>query len=310
MNDISMKVKVLKGIAGNKVLSKMPQVLEWIESLGLRAVNTRYTRYVKYIDDFYKMEREHLYTEIGKEKFNTLTKAMFECHNIIIVYSVFKNENSQGFIERLSKVIKDPDILEKSQESHARNFLFELLVASYFSVNNYAIDFNSKSDVLAKKNDLTFYVECKKIVSSRKLFEKVKRAGKKLENDVPNDDNSYGLIFIDISSLIAEYFPRSEVADYFEVHAHLTNAMGKYLTPKISQKIEDLNERFKNNSLAVCLMGSSSIWTQEPTHYVATSFAVRARGSMTDDDFNTLKEAIEGFEGAFENIFKTITEKE
>lgn len=307
MSDGSIKVKVLKGIAGNNVLLKMPKVLEWIESLGLRAINTRYTRYVKYVDDFFKIERDDLYTKVGQEKFTILTKALLECHNIIIVYSVFKNNNSLGFKERLSKVIKDPDILGQAQESKARNFLFELLVASYFSVNNYEIDFDSNSDVLAKRNDLTFYVECKKIVSSRKMLEKFKRAGKKLENDVPNDNNAYGLIFIDISSLIAEHFPTSEVGNYYEAHKHLTVAMTKFLTQKLNIEIELLNERFKKSSLAVCLIGSGSIWTNEPSHYVTTSINVRARSSMNDDDFNTLNKALAGFEGAFEDVFKVIT---
>ena len=205
-------------------------------------------------------------------------------------------------------VIKDPDLLEPFQESKARNYLYELLVASYFSVNNYTIDFDSKSDVLATRNGLTFCIECKKVVSERKLLEKFKRAGKKLNLDVPKYNKAYGLIFIDISSLIAEYFPKHEVNDYFKAHQYLTQAMTKLLTPDFKNKVEDLNERFKENSLAVCFMGSGSIWTKEPAQYITTSINVRARGSMGDNEVQILSEAITGFEGAFENIFTNINE--
>lgn len=305
MNE-SLKVKVLKNIAGNETLLKMPEVLEWISGLGLRVINIRYTRYVKYIEDFYNMDKVDLYTDLGQDKFNKLTKATFECHNIFIIYSVFKNNNSKGFKDRLSMVIKDPDLLEPFKESKARNYLYELLVASYFSLNNYIIDFDSKSDVLATRNGLTFYIECKKVVSKRKLFEKFKRAGKKLNIDVPKCGKAYGLIFIDISSLITDFFPNHEVSDHFEAHQYLTQAMAKLLTPDFNSEVEILNERFKKSSLAVCFMGSGSIWTKEPTQYISTSMNFRVRDSMDDNEFQVLNEAIIGFEGAFEDVFRNI----
>jgi len=310
IDTLKVKINVVKNIAGNNVLLKMPDVLNWLQSLGLRALNTRYTRYVKYVDDFFDMDRQDINSHIGKEKFDILTKAILECFDIIIIYSTFKSEKSEGFKESLSKVIKDPDILENNQVSKARDFLYELLVASYFSVNGYKVDFDVLTDVVAIKNDLVIYSECKRVTSLRKFQNKIKDAGKQLERELPKNKNTCGLIFIDISSLITKYLPKSEVSNHLEAHSYLMKAMNSFLTEQIKTEIERLNERFKKVSLAVCLMGRCSIWTKEPSHYSSTSIMIRARRSMNDSDFNLLGNIVTEFKGAFTDIFKDITLKE
>lgn len=300
-------MKVLKNIEANNVLLLMPKVIDWMKSYGLRALNTRYTRYVNYIDEFFDMDRDMLFTESGKKRFDVMSKAMSECHNIVIIYSVFKDEKSAGFKERLSKVITDPDLLEHNQESTARNFLFELLTAAYFSVNGYDVNFDSNSDVLAMKNDLTFYIECKKMISSRKLLEKIKRAGKKLEKDVPENDGNYGLIFVDISNLIWNDIPKCEVESFLHVDGYLKSAINNLFTPVLRSEVENLNERFKYKSLGICFIGGAAIWTQDVSLYFAKNFEVIARGSMDEFHFQILTDAFQGFDGAFYNIFANIT---
>lgn len=297
-------MKALENILANGVLLQMPQVIDWIESYGLRSLNTRYTRYVKYIDDFFDMDVKMLLTESGEKRFNVMSKAMSECHYIFIIYSVFKNEKSVGFKERLSKVITDPDLLEHNQESTARNFLFELLTAAYFSDSGYDIDFDSNSDVLAMKNGSTFYIECKKLISQKKLLEKIKRAGKKLENDVPENDGSHGLIFVDVSNLIFQDIPQHEVNDKQEAANYLALAMDNLLTCEVKANIENLNERFKDKSLGICFIGYASIWTQDVTLYFLTDMRVIARGTMNETQREILKNTLSSCDGAFFDIFK------
>ena len=291
-------------ISGNDILSDMPNILNWFEVLGLKSLNIRYTRYLNHIKDFYNLELKEVDSSIGREKFNILTKALMECFHISIIYRTFKHESSKGFKTRLSKVITGPDYLDKNpNNTESRNYLYELLIAGRFKTIGYEIQFNHLTDVVAVKNDLVIYVECKKL-ESLKMFEKnFKKAGKQLDRELKNiKGNVHGLIFIDISSVISENLPNVEVDNNIIALEYLKKAM-KIFNDKYQREINSLNDRFIDTSLAVVLMGSTMIWTKDIKPYLVSDIQAITAEDLKDEKFNLLKSILKDFDKSFMSLF-------
>lgn len=278
---------------GELILSEMPEVIRWLESLELSVLSSRFSRYTKHIEAFFN--EPNPLTDTARDKFDKLTAAYHECLNIVIIKSIFENEPSVGFKNKLSKVVTGSDFLTDSPKQEARNYFFELLVSAKLSECGYEIDFNSLTDVVAQKNKLTVFIECKRIFSEKSFEKNFKEAGKQLKaRSVKNTSTNFGLIFIDVSNCISNDLPRKEVQNKMSAKNHLEYAMQKFVDRQ-SNLIESLNERFSEESLAVCLFGQGSIWTTDAVLYQATKTDVRARSSMDDAEFNMLNLLLKGY---------------
>ena len=271
---------------GESILSEMPSVIEWLVNFGFRALSSRFSRYTKYIDDYF--EKPYPTSEAGRDRFEKLTRAYHECLNILIIKTVFEDEKSDGFKDKLCKVTTGPDFLFNSPNEESRNYLFELLVSARFAKCDYNINFNSETDVIAEKDGLTLYVECKRIFSEKSFEKNFKEAGKQLmSRNIKITEKDFGLIFIDVTNCINADLPCNEVENSKSVKNVLDKAMIQFIERQ-SSLIDSLNERFSGESLAVCLFGQGSIWTKDPHLYLATTIAIRARISMEDAEFNVL----------------------
>lgn len=161
-------------------MNKLDEVLAWLESKGLRAHLSRYSKYKSYIDDFYKNGDPNDLSDL-EQKFKKLNDAVQECIQIVQVYDTFKNEKSDGFEDRLKKIVAGADFYNpENKADQPRDFLYELLVASWFKKWGYDIDFDKITDVVATKNSITVYVECKRIKSINGLEGNFRKACKQL----------------------------------------------------------------------------------------------------------------------------------
>ena len=283
--------------SGESILSQMPSVLKWLESFGLKALSSRYSRYIKYINEFYKVEIPD--SKDGRSKFTKLTKSYQECLYITYIYKVFHSEISEGFKEKLYKVITGADHLTDNISCEARNYLFELLIAAKFFQCGYEIDFDVLTDVVAMKNGHTVYAECKKISSKKGFEQNFKKAGKQLQAKIEeNNKNISGLIFIDISNCLLDNLPQSEIETSELALKYLKDAM-IYFVEQQNGHIETLNNRFSSYSLGVYLMGQYPAWTKDHVLYSVENSEVITAETISDMDFEKLKKMLNGFEEAF-----------
>ena len=281
-----------KEFAGEPILREIPLVLEWLKEKGLNALNSRYSRYEKDINQFFSCSDPA--SADGRAKFYKLTNSYIECLNIVLIHRAFQDEVSQGFVDRLSKVTDGQDHPNASSAGSSRDFLFELLIAARMSLAGYKIDFDKVTDVVAENNEFLIFGECKRLSSEKKFEENFKKAGKQITTQaVGISKRVYGLVFLDVSSCLDDLpkmeLPNAKVAEW-AIHESL-----EAFVARNASKIEQLAERFSEVSLGVCLIGMAPIWTQDGTLYMASKTRAIAPPSLSIDDFNTLKKILERF---------------
>lgn len=279
----------------------MPEVLEWLSSFGFKALSTRYSRYVKYIESFFDSERAD--SEDGRAKFDALTKSYKECIEIVIIKTVFFDERSDKFKSKLKEIIKGKDHLDSDSACGARDYLFELIVAAKFSKAGYSIDWNGLTDVVASKSDVKVFIECKRITSEKRFEENFNKAGKQLKREMGKEKSAKsGLIFIDVSNCIAKDTPNHEVSNPQVAKWVVGDAISQFIN-RNSYHIESLNKKYARQSLGVCLTGQAGIWTEDLTHYLVSKTDVRTHSQRSDVKFQKLSSILIGIEDSFIGLF-------
>ena len=123
-----------------------------------------------------------------------------------------------------------------------RNFLYELLIATWFSKLGYEIDFDNETDVVAKYGEVTIYAECKRIKSNRSFEENYKKAFKQLEK-VEKQKNIYKLVFVDIYNCVAEYLKDYEYPDILTMRKTVKSCLDKYFYIPTKTTIHNLLDK-------------------------------------------------------------------
>lgn len=281
-----------KDFAGEPILKEMPRVLEWLNGKGLNALNSRYSRYVKDIGQFFSCDDPT--SADGRAKFDKLTNSYIECLNIVLIHRAFRDEASQGFVNRLSKVADGQDHPDASSAGSSRDYLFELLIAARMSLSGYKIDFNKVTDVVAENDEFLIFGECKRLSSEKKFEENFKKAGKQVAAQAEGvSKRVYGLIFLDVSSCL-EDIPKTELPNAEVAQRVIHNSLEAFVARNAS-KTQQLAEQFSGVSLGVCLIGQVPLWTQDGTLHMATRTRVVAPLSLADEDFDSLNKIMGRF---------------
>lgn len=290
-NNLGLVGSHRKDFGGEAVLKQMPAALAWLAAKGLNALNSRYARYERDIDAFFSsIDPTSLE---GRAAFAKLTNSYKECLNLIIIYKAFRDEQSKGFWDRLSKVTDGQDHPELNEAGPSRDFLFELLIAARMSLSGYQIDFDKVTDVVAKTSDFLILGECKRLSSEGRFEANFKKAGKQIITEAETIvQKAYGLVFLDVSACLPPV--KAELINSETVERTMHQAIEDFVERNKS-KIDQLTERFANSSLGVCLIGQTPAWTQDGTLQLATRTRVIAPLSLSDKDFESLNTIMQGF---------------
>lgn len=284
-----------KEFSGEQILNAMPDILGWLESKGLNGLNSRYSRYTKHIDEFFASGEPA--SPEGRIRFEKVAKSYIECLNIFVIHRAFKDELSDGFAVRLSKVADGQDHPDAKLAGSSRDYLFELLIAARLSLSGYEIDFDQITDVVAERDGLLVFGECKRLSSEKKFEENFKKAGKQIEIQTKALVRKIdGLVFLDVSSCL-ENLPKTELPNAEAAHKALKRSMNDFIKQN-SSKIEQLNQRFSGVSLGACIIGQTPIWTEDATLHTVNNTSVIALENLSDDDFERLNKIVSGFSSA------------
>lgn len=140
--------------------------------------------------------------------------------------------------------------LEKSQKCSARDFSFELKVASRFKRAGFDIINDKSHDVVVTKGDVKLFIECKRPRNEKTLINLISYAYNNQLSDL-TDKSEQGVICIDLSNIIyndfMEYFKEKGAEDILsnqellERYRNKTDLKFKNIieakTPEISQGI-------------------------------------------------------------------------
>lgn len=295
-------------VSETSILEELPNILAWLSELGLTSTNSRYARYVRIIDEFYKT---HPLARVdgGQQAFRHLSLAYRECIDIYLVYTSFRHLRDAGLIERLRKAVTGPDVPEVDEVGQSRDFVFELLVAARFHQRGYTIDFDQKTDVVARRDGITVIVECKRITSEKKFRERVNKAANQLaEAPAIDGEKVIGLIYVDVSGCIVDEV-KAEVTTRQQAADELNKALRAFLMENINE-VEALNTKHLDLSHGTCLTATLPIWTHDFTMHTVSATEVRAAGALSDEKFDELQQALKGFDRNFKGVFNPEDVKE
>lgn len=266
-------------------IDQIPAVIEWLEKKGYKAKLSRYSKYEKYIRKFYQTKHSDLIA-MGKS-FKELTIAFQECIDIVTVFEHFQNEQSEGFEDRLSKVVKGQDFFGDSADDASRNYLYELLVASKFRSKGFTIDFDQESDVVATRRGDKIFIECKKLQSAKGLEANFKKAGEQL-NKVVNS-NCYGLVYMDVYSCISDKVRSFEYNTVFELIKEMNENLEQYYR-KNKHIFDRLNDRYKSVSLGICLTTDKCMFLSNTEPQYSRTSKIITPSDIADEKFEKLND--------------------
>jgi hypothetical protein len=158
----------------------------------------------------------------------------------------------------------------------------------------------------AQEDNITIFSECKKITSKKNFEKEMKKALKQLgENNIENNNNFYGMIFIDITNVIFEdlknylYENKFIIKNQFDGIKLLEKCISEFLSLK-SKVIDDLNDKNINISLGTGFYVSIPLLINNEIIFFTTKLDFKVSQYLNDEKFENLKEIISPFEKAFE----------
>lgn len=178
--------------ADNKLIENLENSIEWLSSKLSIKLRGRIPFYQKKIREYEKHRGF-----INDNMFYILS-SFSEIFLINRIVKQLQKQDSKEFIETLKKIVKGSNFRGQSEKDTARNFIFELLIASDFQENNFSIDLSSKTDIVVFEPNIL--IECKRIQSEKKLIQRIDEGIKQIENRNTREYN--GIVFIDISELM------------------------------------------------------------------------------------------------------------
>ena len=182
---------------GKDRFDQFMKALNWLESLDIRLINTRYKHYAH----AEKFDREFIIFDEVENDFLNYFNSLREIDELNWIYESFESvivtENTKELLRKLvgGAVYRKDD----KPSSHARDTLFHLRLAGYFSRANILVDVESPWDVLAEYQGRRIAVEAKRITSLAKVKTRIKEAKRQINKHMilPENNKAFGIIAID-----------------------------------------------------------------------------------------------------------------
>ncbi len=180
-----------------------------MESFSINYSKTRLGEYKKDFSLFLNPDRKNIPAddlELSKE-FYVFMQAQTEAVQLIRLMNTYQDRACEGFLVTFKKTILGlklrRDAINITQDS-ARDFAFELSIASRFIKGGFTVDLTDVADLIVDINGKKLFIECKRIRSKRKLIKRVKHAntqiGKRLKSCISKKPR--GLIALDLTDII------------------------------------------------------------------------------------------------------------
>lgn len=221
-----------------------------------------------------------------------LNDATQECIQIVQVFDSFKDEKSVGFKERLQKAVYGTDFYNpESKTDQPRDFLYELLIASFFNNLGYKVNFEQLTDVIANRNGITVYAECKRIKSINGLEENLKKACKQLSK-IDNNAKHYGLVFIDIYNCISDKIRDYGYSDIFTIRKEINDVLENNFRKQNSSLIENILTENLEYTLGAVFTSVRCLWLSNVTPKLYQERKVIASSKISDANFEVLQKLL------------------
>lgn len=187
--------------------ARLDDACSWLESLGIQYSKTRVGRYKELFAALARHQLANTLDRFYEEyKFADFVNAAHEVAEIARIYEGLSKISDTSLVSRLRDSIKGQElyVLDKADRS-GRDFSLELSTAAKFARAGLPIDFGHAADLCTKYGSFTFFVECKRLKSQRKIGERIKNGLNQLHGRYTRSENpamSRGLLVLATSKLV------------------------------------------------------------------------------------------------------------
>lgn len=154
------------------LISMYARACHWLQEIGFDYSINRYGIYEKVFARFISMNNgEGVEDDLHNFK-KQFDNAYLEVNEIVRVHNNLKRIEKKQFYEQIKTVCSGQEFRGVSSNDQARDFLFELSIASRFIKAGFDVSLIGVCDVVVQVNDdVTLFVECKRIKSEKKSTE-------------------------------------------------------------------------------------------------------------------------------------------
>ena len=269
------------------MFNRTEELISWLIEKGVTTASfSRVSEYRELAKAFF--DAKDPTSPDGLKLFIQLTDSIYEFIGLLQVKDAFESETSNGFLDRLEKAHKGKTFYIDAKDGESRNFLFELLVASFFAKKGYSITFNDDSDVIATKNENRLYIECKKCYSIKKIEKNLRKAHSQLiQHKTKSDTNTVGIVAIDISHIIREIMPLKEYEN--NLFAQLAiNESFQSIGKQIKKYVYNCNDEFVDTTLATIVHFSVIYWLENVSVFLFSHKQVTTANTIGNTEFAKL----------------------
>lgn len=159
-------------------LQQLEALRHFLESRGLRVAPTRVGQYLK---AFSRFATANGVRALEHHEFDEYLFTLREVDELLWVFKGLKTAEPPGALEKLEMALGGSSLSREDMDSTARNYLFELRIASYFLQAGFQVNMAGAPDVTACFDGQTVCIECKRPESPSKLQSRTKEAFRQLQ---------------------------------------------------------------------------------------------------------------------------------
>lgn len=170
---------------------------------GIRTSGTRLPQYVAVLDGMNALEGSPFEYEQHHELFNRYALALREVYDLILIQRGLLVYEPPGTDELLKIIVGGQPFAMNDEDRRARNFQFQLRIASYFLRTGHLVDLSEDADIVAQLDCGTLHVECKRISSVKQVEKRVKECTRQLKARIAavRSKRQFGLAVFDVTKL-------------------------------------------------------------------------------------------------------------
>ena len=171
----------------------------WLSDRGIDYRRTRIGDYVRFYQDIVKQPP-------APASLDELNRAIYTLRGVDELLWIFRGLQVQeppGYLEPLRESIGGlPFTRDDGTNRRARDRQLELRIASYFLQTGFPVDLSQAADLTLEVDGATIQVECKRLVSHRKVQQRLREAARQLRKRYQKRRGSLGLVALDVSMLL------------------------------------------------------------------------------------------------------------
>jgi hypothetical protein len=194
-----------------RYVAKTAELIRWLNGLGIRTNGTRIHRYLRYFREL-EAGRYEVHGTIFNDPpvhpfespIDRWLYSLREANELAWIVDGMQGREPKGLREKLELLVGGADFVPLDRKSLSRDTQFELRVAAYFTRGGYEVDVSQRTDVIARRRCLTYFVECKRVASEKQLERRIKDAKGQLREAMPPDallHRNHGVVALDVTSI-------------------------------------------------------------------------------------------------------------